>query len=104
MAFGIRRSDPSAATTYDSTDDTVARLTAENDDLRRRLADQEIEHAAAIQRYALMIEAAGIGLWDMDVNADDPVNPDNEFQWSQEFRHMLGYTDERAIESLIESV
>jgi hypothetical protein len=37
--------------------------------------------------------AAGIGLWDMDVVPNDPVNPDNTFHWSQEFRHLLGFRD-----------
>jgi PAS domain S-box-containing protein len=103
MAFGIRRSDFPAAGSHDDRDDAIVRLADENDDLRRQLADQGAEYAAAIQRYELMIEAAGIGLWDMDVVADDPVNPDNEFQWSQEFRHMLGYTDERDFPNILSS-
>jgi PAS domain S-box-containing protein len=103
MAFGTRRSDLPATGNYDHRDDAVARLTAENDDLRRQMADDQAAYAAAIQRYELMIEAAGIGLWDMDVVADDPVNPDNEFQWSQEFRHMLGYTDERDFPNILSS-
>jgi PAS domain S-box-containing protein len=103
MAFGTRRSDLPATGNNDYTSDTVARLTAENDDLHRQIADRQAEHTTAIQRYELMIEAAGIGLWDMDVNAADPVNPDNEFQWSQEFRHMLGYTDERDFPNILSS-
>lgn len=103
MAFGNRRNDPPSTGTYDYADDTVARLTAENDELRREMADERAEHTAAMQRYELMIEAAGIGLWDMDVNPDDPVNPNNEFQWSQEFRHMLGYTDERDFPNILSS-
>jgi PAS domain S-box-containing protein len=103
MAFGTRRSDFPAAGSHDDRDDAIVRLAAENDDLRRQLADQGAEYAATTQRYELMIEAAGIGLWDMDVVADDPVNPDNEFQWSQEFRHMLGYTDERDFPNILSS-
>jgi len=103
MAFGTRRNDLQASASAAYTDDAIARLTAENDELRRQLADRQAEHAIAIQRYELMIEAAGIGLWDMDVNPDDPVNPDNEFQWSQEFRHMLGYTDERDFPNVLSS-
>jgi PAS domain S-box-containing protein len=103
MAFGNRRNDLPATGTSDHTGDTIARLTDENDDLRRQIAAQQAEHIAALQRYELMIEAAGIGLWDMDVNAADPVNPNNEFQWSQEFRHMLGYTDERDFPHILSS-
>ncbi|MGI5183653.1 methyl-accepting chemotaxis protein [Dactylosporangium sp. CA-152071] len=50
-----------------------------------------------------MTDAAGIGLWDMDVVADDPVNPDNTFNWSQDFRHMLGFTDERDFPNILSS-
>jgi PAS domain S-box-containing protein len=56
-----------------------------------------------IERYELMIQAAGIGLWDMDVVADDPVNPDNEFMWSREFRRMLGFTDEKDFPNILSS-
>ena len=93
------------------TDDTPA-LTAAADgrlaaaeelvaDLQRRLAEQDGAGRATAERYELMIEAAGIGLWDMDVVAHDPVNPNNAFQWSQEFRTMLGYTDERDFPNIL---
>jgi PAS domain-containing protein len=71
--------------------------------LREELADLRARSSAEIERYALMIEAAGIGLWDMDVVADDPVNPDNEFQWSAEFRQMLGFNDERDFPNVLSS-
>jgi len=66
---------------------------AEIDRLRADLAANKLAASASAERYELMIAAAGIGLWDMDVVADDPVNPNNVFQWSQEFRTMLGYRD-----------
>jgi PAS domain S-box-containing protein len=34
---------------------------------------------------------------------DDPVNPNNTFVWSQEFRHMLGYTDENDFPNILSS-
>ncbi|MFI7540273.1 PAS domain-containing methyl-accepting chemotaxis protein [Actinoplanes sp. NPDC049599] len=71
--------------------------------LREDLARVRAESATAIERYELMIQAAGIGLWDMDVVADDPVNPNNEFMWSQEFRHMLGFVDERDFPNILSS-
>jgi PAS domain S-box-containing protein len=103
MAFSTRRDRTDTLSTLDRPGDASAGLTAENEVLRQELADERARHAAEIQRYALMIEAAGIGLWDMDVVADDPVNPNNEFQWSQEFRHMLGYTDERDFPNILSS-
>ena len=50
-----------------------------------------------------MIVAAGIGWWDMDVVAHDPVNPDNEFVWSQQFRTMLGFRDETDFPNVLKS-
>ena len=61
------------------------------------------EHEAMIERFDLMIQAAGIGLWDMDVNPNDPVNPNNKFNWSQDFRRMLGFTDERDFPNILSS-
>jgi len=45
-------------------------------------------------KLKLMLKAAKIGLWDMDVVQEDPVNPMNTFIWSDEFRYMLGYSNE----------
>jgi PAS domain S-box-containing protein len=75
----------------------------EAQELRHELDRLRVDSRAAVERYDLMIDAAGIGLWDMDVVAEDPVNPDNEFQWSQEFRTMLGYHDERDFPNVLKS-
>jgi PAS domain S-box-containing protein len=99
VAFGRNRGSfpvESAAAPDAGGQAEVAALRAEIDELRAR-------SSAEIERYVLMIEAAGIGLWDMDVVADDPVNPNNEFQWSQEFRQMLGFTDERDFPNILNS-
>jgi len=48
-----------------------------------------------LMKYRLTSNALGVALWDMDVVGGDPVNPKNKFTWSQEFRHMLGFSDER---------
>jgi PAS domain S-box-containing protein len=45
------------------------------------------------ERYQLMIAASDIGLWDLNVIAGDPVNPNSEFWWSDNFRAMLGFKD-----------
>jgi len=47
-----------------------------------------------IMKYKLTSDALGVALWDMDIVDGDPVNPNNMFTWSKEFRHMLGYTSE----------
>ena len=71
--------------------------------LQEELASVRDASRAASERYELMVEAAGIGLWDMDVVPHDPVNPDNEFQWSQEFRHMLGFRDDKDFPNVLSS-
>jgi PAS domain S-box-containing protein len=54
-------------------------------------------------RLDLLVSASNIGLWDMSVIAGDPVNPKNEFWWSEHFRKMLGYTDERDFPNVLDS-
>ena len=53
--------------------------------------------------YRLAIESMNIALWSMDVVVDDPVNPNNPFIWSPEFRNMLGYTDENDFPNILRS-
>ncbi|MDR1690014.1 MAG: PAS domain-containing protein [Clostridiales bacterium] len=43
-------------------------------------------------KYTLTNKALHIANWDMDVVSDDPVNPNNKFTWSQEFRHLIGFS------------
>ena len=47
-----------------------------------------------LMKYSLTSDALGVALWDMDVVGGDPVNPNNTFTWSDEFRHMLGFSNE----------
>ena len=53
--------------------------------------------------YRLANEAMNIALWNMDVVVDDPVNMDNKFIWSREFRSMLGYNDENDFPNVLRS-
>jgi len=66
--------------------------------ISRRAAKQHIKTSAQnvlqLTKLDLMIKAARIGLWDMEILGDDPVHPDNVFLWSTEFRQMLGYENE----------
>ena len=57
----------------------------------------------AMTRFELINQASGVGLWDMTVIAGDPVNPKNEFWWSDQFRTMLGFTDESDFPNVLES-
>ena len=56
-----------------------------------------------IMKYKLTGDALGIGLWDMDVVRENPVDPGNEFIWSPELRHMLGFSDKRDLPDVLSS-
>jgi len=50
-----------------------------------------------------VVTATKIGLWDITINNNDPVNPDNVFTWSDEFRYMLGYSSVEDFPNSMES-
>lgn len=63
-------------------------------------------HTTAIDRELrldLVTQAIHVGLWDMTVVAGDPVNPNNEFIWSDELRRMLGYRDQTDFPNVLDS-
>ncbi|KUM05347.1 PAS domain-containing protein [Chromobacterium subtsugae] len=63
--------------------------------LQEALLESEEQLALVSTRFDLVNRAASEGLWDMSVVAGDPVNPDNVFWWSQTFRSLLGFSDQR---------
>jgi len=63
--------------------------------LKKILEKIKAAHDYDLMKYRLTSDALGVALWDMDVVDGDPVNPQNSFTWSKEFRQMLGFTDER---------
>jgi two-component system, sensor histidine kinase and response regulator len=70
--------------------------------------EMQLERAREINelqlaKLNLVVHASKIGLWDMEVVRDDPINPSNTFVWSDEFRHMLGYTDKNDFPNLLSS-
>jgi PAS domain S-box-containing protein len=78
--------------------DEQRQYTILNDDLQAltaRLAESEAERQRMTVRFNLVNRASSEGLWDMEVIAGDPVNPKNEFWWSDQFRAMLGFRDEQ---------
>jgi len=56
-----------------------------------------------LSKVNLMLKATQIALWDMYVLKDDPVNPKNEVIYSDEFRYMLGYSNENDFPNIINS-
>jgi len=56
-----------------------------------------------LMKYKIVSDALGVALWDMDVVGGDPVNPNNKFYWSPEFRRMLGFNDENDFPDVLSS-
>ncbi|WP_425304331.1 PAS domain-containing protein [Bacillus xiamenensis] len=54
-------------------------------------------------RMNLVTKAIKVGLWDMTVVAGDPVNPKNEFTWTDDFRRMLGFQNENDFPNVLDS-
>ena len=61
------------------------------------------QHEYELTKLDLIMQASGIGLWDMQVVKGDPVNPANAFTWSDKFRYMLGYSNEKDFPNVLSS-
>jgi PAS domain-containing protein len=70
--------------------------------------EMELAHAREMSelqlaKLNLVVQASKIGLWDMEVVQNDPVNPENVFTWSDEFRYMLGFSGEQDFPNVLAS-
>lgn len=97
----MEENDLSESLHLSSLDDPEMKEIAENvnfalDKLRKSAQDTEV-------RLDLVTKAISVGLWDMTVVKGDPVNPNNEFIWSDELRYMLGYKDENDFPNVLDS-
>ncbi len=92
--------------TSDQQDLTLAQLN-EARSREMELSQQVSELSAQIDslqtRFDLVRLATSDGLWDMEINPDDPSNPDNPFWWSDQFRRMLGFTSEKDFPNILSS-
>ena len=55
---------------------------------------QSTKQELQLTKLHLMVKATNIGLWDMGMVNGDPSDPNNEFNFSDEFRHLLGFENE----------
>lgn len=63
----------------------------------------EDELNSLLTRYDLINRALVEAPWDMTVEQGDPVNPNNEFWWSPQFRKTLGFKDESDFPNVMSS-
>ena len=75
----------------------------EHNKMMAEIKQQTNELSLQLIKMNLMTKAANIALWDMDVVTADPINPENTFTWSQDFRNMLGFSDEKDFPNLLHS-
>ncbi|RZI80379.1 MAG: PAS domain-containing protein [Rubrivivax sp.] len=54
-------------------------------------------------RFELSREIVNDGVWDLAVVAGDPINPKNAFWWSDQFRRLLGFSDEAEFPNVLDS-
>jgi PAS domain S-box-containing protein len=81
----------------------TAALESELETARELLRETEQAARAYEVRFDLVNRASSEGLWDMEVVAGDPVNPNNRFWWSQQLRKLLGFNDERDFPNVLAS-
>ena len=81
----------------------VGSRTKELSENQRQLEKMLLQHEYQLLKQNLMIKATKIGLWDMEVDKDDPVNPDSILILSDEFRNMLGFKDETDFPGVLRS-
>ncbi len=63
--------------------------------------DQELDYT--ISRYELIDSILTEGSWNMRIIENDPVNPNNEFWWSNQFRRLLGFNNEYDFPNVLSS-
>ncbi|MBN2991963.1 PAS domain-containing protein [Pseudomonas cedrina subsp. fulgida] len=81
----------------------ISQLEDELESAREMLRESATSALAHEVRFDLVNKASSEGLWDMEVVAGDPVNPKNRFWWSQQFRNLLGFNDERDFPNVLAS-
>ncbi len=64
---------------------------------------QDVELDYMINRYELIDSILTEGSWNMRVIDDDPINPLNEFWWSNQFRKLLGFKNEQDFPNVLSS-
>jgi len=56
-----------------------------------------------LTKMNMMVKATHIGLWDFPVLREDPFNPDNPIEFSDNFRNLCGYNNEKEFPNILSS-
>ncbi|MCL1995939.1 MAG: methyl-accepting chemotaxis protein [Defluviitaleaceae bacterium] len=71
--------------------------------LNKSIANYKSAMDYTVLKHKLTTEALGVVGWDLYIVAGDPANPDNQIIWSDEFRRLLGYSNESDFPNTIAS-
>jgi PAS domain S-box-containing protein len=63
----------------------------------------ELRLTEAINRFDLATQATKEGLWEMNVIAKDPINPDNPAWWSSRYKQLLDFDEEDEFPNKLDS-
>ena len=67
------------------------------------LARAHEQNELQLTKLNAVVKATKIGIWEVSIVNNDPINSGNVFSWSDEFRHMLGYKDKNDFPDTFES-
>jgi PAS domain-containing protein len=76
------------------------------EEMRRRESElSELLEANKEQmvKMNMVLDVSKIGLWDLKIVKGDPVDPNNTFIWSDDFRKIVGYSDETDFPNVLSS-
>lgn len=66
--------------------------------------EREEELSKTLTRFELSRELLSDGVWDMEIIAGDPINPNNRLWWSQQYRSLLGFDSEADFPGRLDSL
>lgn len=66
--------------------------------------EREEELSKTLTRFELSRELLSDGVWDMEIIAGDPINPNNRLWWSQQYRALLGFDNEEDFPGRLDSL
>ncbi|MDR3606105.1 MAG: PAS domain-containing methyl-accepting chemotaxis protein [Oligoflexia bacterium] len=71
--------------------------------LIKNTVDYKKDHEDLSIRFDLVCKSSSVGLWDMEYPASGEVKPETPFWWSDEFRKLLGFTNEQDFPNVMNS-
>ncbi|MER2107125.1 MAG: PAS domain-containing protein [Solibacillus sp.] len=90
-----------AGTVHKNTDDSTSVIASMTEIHNQKLNTEQL--ADYYTKHELINKVLVEAFWDMTVEKGDPVNPNNEFWWSPQFRQLLGFKDEKDFPNIMSS-